>query len=314
MSATKTDELCPQCSKIRFDEISFDTSADLPAWANCARHDFSGRSTCPLCRLIQFTIEVSADSPSNITSIKLRWESSDRKIRVLDHKTSLHFVREPSSTAAVYKVGLPVSGSMIDLQRARFWLDFCTSKHQACNLKTASYSQQGKTTELVTLRVIDVVSKCIAQVKMPCKYVTLSYVWGGVANFRLTSNNQAMLSQPGILTQVWMRIPRTIRDAIEAVQTLGEKYLWVDSLCLIQNDHSDMQRGIAIMDLIYENALFSIIAAGSSHANTGIAGVGSTSRIVTQRLQQITPNIALACHIDVEHLLKQTTYNRRGWT
>lgn len=122
------------------------------------------------------------------------------------------------------------------------------------------------------------------------------------------------MSEPGILTKIWWRIPRTIRDAIEAVQGLNEKYLWVDSLCLVQNDSADVKNGIAVMDLIYERAMLTIIAASGGHANAGLPGVGSTCRSNTQRIEQIRPGVRLACHLDAHHFLKQAIYSQRGWT
>jgi hypothetical protein len=114
--------------------------------------------------------------------------------------------------------------------------------------------------------------------------------------------------------KIWQRIPRAIRDAIEVVHGLNEKYLWVDSLCLIQNDSVDVNKGISMMDLIYERAMLTIIAASGGHANAGLPGVGSTSRSITQRIEQIRPRVRLACHLEVNQLLNQAIYSQRGWT
>lgn len=60
-------------------------------------------------------------------------------------------------------------------------------------------------------------------------------------------------------------LPRTFQDVITVAQELGVFYIWVDSLCIIQDDENDWARHAEQMDKIYENALF-VVAATSSWA------------------------------------------------
>jgi hypothetical protein len=57
-------------------------------------------------------------------------------------------------------------------------------------------------------------------------------------------------------------LPRTVRDAITVTRSLEYGYLWVDSLCIIQDDKQDQDLQIGMMDEIYSNATLTI-AAGS---------------------------------------------------
>jgi hypothetical protein len=84
--------------------------------------------------------------------------------------------------------------------------------------------------------------------------------------------------QSGVLQNIWLNLPKTIRDAIDLVRALKERYLWVDALCLVQNDQADMQKGIDIMDIIYERAVMTIVAASGDSANSGLPGVHRGSR------------------------------------
>ncbi|PMD27103.1 hypothetical protein NA56DRAFT_535730, partial [Hyaloscypha hepaticicola] len=54
------------------------------------------------------------------------------------------------------------------------------------------------------------------------KYFALSYVWGGRSIFQTTTSNS--------LTSIMKKIPATIQDSIALMQSMGERYLWVDSL------------------------------------------------------------------------------------
>lgn len=304
------NELCSICRTISFGEEDSSSIIDNTSLRrNWTILDIRNQPDCPLCRLALVVLESDDSPPSSTRPISLQWFGGSKNLSVLGYACArLYIVQEPSSILPKHQLALPVTRPKIDLQRARGWLDWCLSRHKQCGAQITDFP--GPT----TLRLINVVTRCIEEVRMPCKYIALSYVWGGVSSIRLTTNTKASMSEPGILTKISRRIPRTIRDAIEAVQGLNEKYLWVDSLCLIQNDSADVKNGVAVMDLIYERAMLTIIAASGGHANAGLPGVGSTCRSNTQRIEQIRPGVRLACHLDANHLLKQAVYSQRGWT
>ena len=75
-----------------------------------------------------------------------------------------------------------------------------------------------------------------------------TYGGGAVASFRLTTSNRNQLLLQGSIDKIWGMIPRTIQDAITLVRKLELRYLWVDALCLLQNDWQDLDRGVKFMD------------------------------------------------------------------
>ena len=226
------------------------------------------------------------------------------------------FVSEPPSPRPRVRSSLLVSKRQIDLTRVRRWLSTCIDHHgMDCSASLDPNSPPNSAiAELDTLRVIDVVDGCVIERRFPCRYLALSYVWGGVPNFRLTTNNKYALTQAGVLRKIWPRLPRTIRDAIKLVEGLHERYLWIDALCLVQNDPDDMQNGIGVMDLIYERAIMTIVAACCDHADHGLPGITEARRFPTQRVEQIRPGIKLGIHSEVDQLLWHSTYYRRAWT
>lgn len=77
------------------------------------------------------------------------------------------------------------------------------------------------------------------------RYLTLSYVWGGDQAHKTTSSNITTY-EGGIDPTL---IPLTIRDAIFVTNALGFRWLWVDSLCIIQDsdqDHCALERWWAL--------------------------------------------------------------------
>jgi hypothetical protein len=87
-------------------------------------------------------------------------------------------------------------------------------------------------TGLNVMRLIDVSQNSLVDVQVLRQYVALSYIWGAVPNFRLTTSNRNQLLLQGSIDKIWGMFPRTIQDAITLVRKLELYCLWVDALCL----------------------------------------------------------------------------------
>lgn len=214
-------------------------------------------------------------------------------------------------------LNLPTGRSIsqfVNLDLLRKWISTCLEDHKdAC--QNPEWIRKGES-QHPFLRLIDVQRGCIIDAPEDCEYFALSYVWGPPADFlRLLISNQDELRQMGI---DWSdeRIPKTIRDAVSLVYWLGYKYLWVDSLCIVQDDENDKASQIQDMDSIYALALATIVAADGSHANHGLAGWTDNPRKVQQSSVKVSKNMSLIEHI---HLFTGVAYDKctwktRGWT
>ncbi|KAF8889453.1 heterokaryon incompatibility protein-domain-containing protein [Gymnopilus junonius] len=170
------------------------------------------------------------------------------------------------------------------------------------------------TNEIPSFRLIDVIDNCV--------YVTLSYVWGPIdpkTILRLLLNNLSDLQRPGGLArpQYYNQIPKTVQDAMEVVRRLDLRYLWVDSLCIIQDD--DQKGGskmdaISKMDLVYGAAFLAIVAAAGKDARAGIPGLYPGSRGETQAIEEIYPGLRLAYKQTFQDYIADEVYFTRGWT
>lgn len=125
----------------------------------------------------------------------------------------------------------------VDVEVLRNWRTRCIEDHgDVCDQHKISNLESTR-----PLRLIDVRRGCIVSTEEGApldNYVTLSYTWGQTKNFVALKSNFEDLRKPGVLLDgdIAEQLPRTIRDAIAIVRLLGEKYLWVDSLCIIQDD------------------------------------------------------------------------------
>jgi hypothetical protein len=163
-------------------------------------------------------------------------------------------------------------------------------------------------------RVIDVVDHCVRPVSGPlgCRYLALSYVWGGPQNFQNTKATDQTLRQLGSLSTDH-QLPQTIRDAIDLVSGIGERYLWVDSLCIVQDDGEAKMAQINAMDLIYSCSVVTIVAAHGSSCHAGLPGI----RTHPNRWKQYVSNVRGLELANTQIYLPGAgprSWHGRGWT
>lgn len=197
----------------------------------------------------------------------------------------------------------------VDMDLIRAWLHHCENGHgKGCkpSLQYPLQSRRGPTL------LIDVIESCLVDTPSECRYIALSYVWGTGAVFKHLRENSTSLRSPGILSS--LPIPTTIRDAMAVVYAIRERYLWVDSVCIIQNDLQMQQTEITRMGSIYANALFTIIAASGDNANSGLPGVRPGTREELQRSVKLKSGEVLSGIDFRPGSIDDTIWGKRAWT
>jgi hypothetical protein len=99
------------------------------------------------------------------------------------------------------------------------------------------------------------------------EYACLSHCWGGNQPIKTTSENIDMLRAGPIL---WKYIPITFQHAISFTRSLNLRYLWIDSLCIIQDDRDDWSKEAANMASIYRNSTILLSATASANCHVGL--------------------------------------------
>jgi hypothetical protein len=109
--------------------------------------------------------------------------------------------------------------------------------------------------------------------------LALSYVWGVGSSLETTKANINMLQEEGVFKrpEVSEQIPRTIWHAIGLTAMLSLRFLWVDRLCICQDEEQIKISQISAMGGIYGNALVTILATAARNANDEIRGLQVTS-------------------------------------
>ena len=98
-------------------------------------------------------------------------------------------------------------------------------------------------------------------------YASLSHCWGPIHKRPLMTTRVTLQDRMAGIT--WGDIPKTYQDAIIAIRQIGLRFIWIDSLCIIQDDHDDWLRESKKMGLVYENACLTIAASHASDSSQG---------------------------------------------
>jgi len=155
------------------------------------------------------------------------------------------------------------SASEACFEKIKKWIHLCIDGHSRC--------KQPDSPPLPT-RVIDVgpadgsEEPKLVETRGSCgRYLALSHCWGKVQPLKTTTANldERMREIP------WASIPKTFQDAITVARRLNTQYIWIDSLCIIQDDPSDWEAEAANMATIYENSFLTVSASLASGANQG---------------------------------------------
>ncbi|OAX35511.1 HET-domain-containing protein [Rhizopogon vinicolor AM-OR11-026] len=199
----------------------------------------------------------------------------------------------------------------VDIDLLKSWIHICENEHgEKC--ETTWWRNPGEVLPK-SIRIIDVARMAIIPAPRSCRYVALSYLWGGTGEeYRTTKANLKQRSRKGGLNM--SVLPPTIRDTIQVVRQLGERYLWIDALCIVQDDHKDKKKQIGAMERVYGFATFTIFAAGGTSVHDPLPGVRPGTRDPKQQIAKVQGlHLAVPLILPKEAVMRSAWYTR-GWT
>ena len=215
-----------------------------------------------------------------------------------------------------------VDPSWIDLRLLKKWKKDCLDCHETCRERPLSKDLTAKK----PLFVIDLWQNCIVSTPDSASYWALSYVWGAVNQLMTTKENLSQLCVPGSMKspRFFPSIPDTIRHAMALTDLLGQRYLWVDALCIVQDDHQKKQAELDKMSAIYYNAELTVIAGNggsSDHGLLGLRGISGPRKCQQQVFSLGKSGKLVECHWPWTTTLRRSsrqstlsTWRSRGWT
>lgn len=219
---------------------------------------------------------------------------------------------------------MPDSNLDTALERAKFWLSYCTMNDEPCRITRTAFTPQ-------RLLAVDLSPNegevFILEPTGKVEYACLSYCWGrDLAGVLTTTRENFSAFHKSINI---CNLPKTIQDAIRVCRAIGVLYLWVDSLCIIQDDAADWAEQSRLMVDIYGQSQLTIYADSPSSCKDGFLGPQQYGAVSWQRpLKTLLPDslgcigtglfLRNACEGGVDHFCRRpqtskSALSTRGW-
>jgi len=292
--------LCKPCTDIDLDTLlSRPHKTQAGQLAKKLSPALSWDDSCTLCRLFLSTMDPAWRKSTE--KVPLRTYSSNKmedKFWNLISTNLLHLgywkylVSQPEGTRGPVKI---VKNEISSFECIKDWISLCSRQHKICNLKAGIHVPGQKLIDCETRALVS---------RQHQSYVALSYVWGRPSD--ISEDSFTLLA----------KLPNTIEDAITVTKRLGYRYLWVDRYCIDQENEQEKADQCGKMDLIYQNAELTIIAAIGENPNYGLPGVSLRKRssIDLTTCAKIGKHFLISIEACPNLAVEGTTWNERAWT
>jgi hypothetical protein len=162
---------------------------------------------------------------------------------------------------------------------ASSWLAECLQKHPDCQRLQQSITKSP--TRLIEITSGDELRLFYPDSRVP--YISVSHCWGQSRPFQLTKANHDELVRGLPLRS----LPRLFQDFITVASRFGVRYIWIDSLCIIQDSTDDWKKEAGLMGSVYRGAVCNIAAVSSSDCKASL-------------FTRIHPLISFGCWLNVD--------------
>ncbi|KAF2441667.1 HET-domain-containing protein [Karstenula rhodostoma CBS 690.94] len=195
------------------------------------------------------------------------------------------------------------------------WYNVCRKSHKTCN-------KLGPGKEYTPTRLIDIGSEgddtwklCLHpdDIQGFPDYLTLSYRWAKDPAVLLLSSTIDAFRQGAPIAN----LPKTFRDAMTIARNFSIRYLWIDSLCIIQNSAEDWARESVLMHDVYANSACNIAASASESPEGGLFRNRKAEEVGLGYINVDLPNLGTkSFEIWDQFYIDRLTYGpltHRGW-
>lgn len=268
--------------------------------------------TCDLCRLLfRASVKLGGGKPT----IAFERDQSKLKMSGLNFPPALSIFRSPElRTPIPIQVGFPnitEIGSPTFFAVLSEWVRNCNQYHHEC--LPAPHAP-------LPTRVIDVGKDSDPTMKLYetangeiGQYTALSHPWGDAATHKpfqtLRSNYEAFKQEI-----VFDQLPQTFKDAVITTRAMGVRFLWIDSICIIQGPDGDFSDQAARMEDVYSSAYCVLTASRATGQHDGFLGTRTNNDFVAIRQDDQRAPFYIAEMIDdFARDVLDGHLNRRGW-
>ncbi|KAH6957788.1 heterokaryon incompatibility protein-domain-containing protein [Ilyonectria sp. MPI-CAGE-AT-0026] len=175
-----------------------------------------------------------------------------------------------------------VNSSLQDsLALCQTWFKSCLENHTGCHESGFGSASTTSQRNRLPTRVLDTAPtssrsslRLVESNGMQGTWAALSHCWGKPENRPLTTTRANLRKHLSMIE--FASLPKTFQDAVLLARALGIRYLWIDSLCIIQDDKNDWKSESNKMGAIYQNAAITFAAADAQDSTEGCFVDGSS--------------------------------------
>jgi len=159
-----------------------------------------------------------------------------------------------------------------NLQLMKSWLLRCSSTHTLCAERAECFLPN----RLLDVKAFGSSSECdlklvttkdLKRANPRPEYITVSHCWGSPSKRPIITSKANL--QERMMRITFNSLPKTFCDAVRITRQLDQRYLWLDSLCIIQDDEADWAIESELMGNIYSNSYCTIAALSSCDSTIG---------------------------------------------
>jgi hypothetical protein len=203
------------------------------------------------------------------------------------------------------------------------WVDYCTTNHTRCKRLPTDF--QWYPTRLLDIGISQAATDTVrlvvtAENAINGPYLTLSHCWGSAEFLQLTRSSLADF-QKGIR---YDHLPRTFQDCILIARRMKIRYIWIDSLCIMQgkDDLTDWFCEAALMHKVYSNSFCNISAMGAADSSSGLfitrdpdmlGSVEIELKLAGLETTETSTSYTLIDFLFWQNELSRAHLNRRAW-
>jgi hypothetical protein len=160
------------------------------------------------------------------------------------------------------------TSSILSLGQSYQWYMSCRSNHRLC--KSFTKIRRWCPTRLLDLGARDdpiwKLAISATDISTPPLYMTLSYTWGLASFLKLKTSNVDIFRRGQLISN----LPQTYQDMIHVARRFSIRYIWIDSLCILQDSREDWERESSLMSDVYMNSSCNIAAVASTDPYGGL--------------------------------------------
>ncbi|KAG4028832.1 hypothetical protein MFRU_019g01190 [Monilinia fructicola] len=191
------------------------------------------------------------------------------------------------------------------------WIGTCIHGHISCNI---NYDTRFWPRRLIDVGKYGLPPRLVETEKGNedySKYLALTHCWGkGIPEIAITRTRTL---QRRLVSIPFKTMPRTFRDAVTVTRRLGLQYIWIDSLCIIQDSSQDWQQESAMMGKIYSHAYCTMAAAAASNCEEGLFALHGELPLLPRTHNK--PGVLFKSLFPGWHgLYSKSTLIQRSWT